>query len=452
MEQKEAVNWQELHHDVVRHLLRDHLDARSAAALVITCRRFRRIGKEVVQERLVHELRDFLQKHPRTQDSPFGGAGMMEALTYIDMWMLQEALKFLAAENPGAGEQIHMLLWEYLLPARAWLNCRTFCNVCIEWAGKMVQLEDMQMSSNWEPLPAVVFLILCIFEFYLPRLLGRREPADLGLLSLFDHVDSGRPANIMNVIGCGMEKLGQSTTSSLDSAMFASLRKIHPVRQIASAVTVIHELYQGYQERLTEPEIFGENLAETMSSGGFYESKVDRRVHWLPVEHLRTWLEETKMDDDDKSPFESLRKMEDPSFDSALGSPIVKFKMSRTQREAKVRGPVVTNLENRFSGVEHAPKDSDSKKMILQEGEVPWKHSLRCEVELQMEKSERAIAKLGEDETLLSFLYFDEGTPYVNSGGSAHALDLVHPSMLRFMLGSFGIVASFGIARGIGWK
>jgi hypothetical protein len=441
--------------NIVGLLLSRHLDAKSAASLTSTCRRFREIGKQLVQCQLVIELRKFLHSHPCTRAAPFGGAGMTDVLSYLDAWMFQEALQLLGKENPRAEKEIRLLLWQYLLPARAWLNCRTFCNICIEWAGAMVQLEEMQLSTNWEPLPAVLFLLLSVVDFYLPRLLGRsnysRCGGGLGLLTFYDGVDPTRPANIKDALRCGQELLINqgwgNNGAKLDVAMCSALRKVHPTRHFASAVVLIDSLYRQYEERYTEQCALNGNLPHTLYAGGFYESKADSRIHWLPVERLRLRLvDTTDAIDEVDSPLDILRKMVDPEFDSQTGSS-VRVKLSRSER-AKSKRAVVTKIERRFDtgGVQDPSSDlTDNEK------QQTWKESLLTETEAQQQKAIRAVEALGEDEILLSFLYFEDGSPYVHSGCFTQAADYIHPSLLRFMLGGFGLIATYDIRRAQGW-
>lgn len=318
-------------------MILEYLDATSRAALFSSCRVSFFELRPKLEEKYLHtdvvigirvvELRKFLNTPSQDGKSgAFGNAGTTAALSYLPTRLLHRAFACLFEDHPDCKGELQVLLWEYVLPVTAWLNCRIYCDLLASILDERLTKDDMALGPQWEPQPAAVYLVLCVVDYYLPRILGKRTPK-LGL------VDPERKrCSMRNLVVAGKNSLLKSASplpQRLDDILWKFLGSLHPVLDFRMAVGLLVGVTKEFDARYVEPTVYGKFM-QVISSGGFFRSDVDSRLHCLPVSCLQKWVSETPEEDEEKQDWNYVAAM---AFRKALAEAEL-----QTEHEIEERG------------------------------------------------------------------------------------------------------------------
>lgn len=270
-------------------LIASFLDHKSKMALWSACRELNRIGKRERSVVWVMALHSFLTSDSVPRDS-FGVAGTLDALALIPPDILLEALGALLADHPNFQPEVELLLFNFCFPVHAWLNCRMYCRFSSVALGTLLEEGDLDLGSTWNPLPAAVYLALCVVDFYLPQMLPSTQKGVVHF-GLADECEeralTGRPKPDL-LVRDGLQRL-RAPDSSLDAVLWSVLKHLHPVRHFGTAVHVLDTLVSEYEATHIAPSVY-ESIDDVLKHGGFFQSAIDGRLHCLPFATLMQWL------------------------------------------------------------------------------------------------------------------------------------------------------------------
>lgn len=249
------------------NLLLSMLDAKSGAALLSTCKYLQSIGKrgrlKGGRKKRMQELRSFLMS--THVNEPFGAAGTLEALNFIPADMLVEALALLLEEHREAAEELDLFLFEHLFPIQGWLTCRMYCRLSQDVVGVQLKEENIRLGTQWKTRPWAVHLMLCIIDFYLPRILDEKPSKVEGLGLQLDVFPQNCSRLVKDVVQDGVRKV-LSQNDDLDLVLSGWRKKLHAVRNFKTIVQAFDRIVREFESSKLHTEAWA-NLDKVMECG-----------------------------------------------------------------------------------------------------------------------------------------------------------------------------------------
>lgn len=267
----------------------DFLDARSQAALFATCITLRSQRKAGIA--WYNELNAFLEQNPPGQNkqAPFGNAGVFEVLSYVPSYVLRDAFAAALKKCPADELALQTLLQRYVLPVDALMNSHELTTIFPD------HKRDLGLALQWRPLPCAVYIVVCILDWYceenLPKNQKKVKVADRYFTPLNPDRVEGMIANRIDDLHSLMQ--GDSAARALDSVLWEAMSKLKPGYNVTNSVRVLEKLVEEYNVSYLN-DGGGETMTTIIEHMGFFGSKIDGRVHWIPASTIKERVKETK--------------------------------------------------------------------------------------------------------------------------------------------------------------
>jgi hypothetical protein len=307
---------------VLRYNIVPRLTAVDVMALKATCKRlwFKISDLTVVSMRLL-ELEVFLKTGPTPFENGavFGNYGDMGALYKLPKLVFWYSFMELKRDRPHFAGPILKLMVDHLrvpwmmTPPHALPGCERNSPVEMEFderfPGSIAAL-ILNLEKSFEVEPHVVYLVLCVVDWYLPRLIaaGLYTQVSLGCVARHAAFRGTFPPDGLTSRGESSLQLWQRWNPNvlpcdiLSFVLAPLLKELHPVHHFPLAVELISSLENYFEEQYITPKIWKLGGLVAGRLGGVYRLDYDGgKRHELSKIDWARWREDQERNDSEQA-------------------------------------------------------------------------------------------------------------------------------------------------------